>query len=488
MMNQSSLSLRVFSPAFLPVTLVALLAATSAHAQNFTNGATEFTPGDLVVSAYGVGGGYIDGVATPISLLEFTTTGTLVTTLTLPTTDNGTNYGIVGEYGSSSEANIQLTGDGQSLVIGGYQTDGANLGIGGNLSKPYSNLNGLALAQSFSIIGNSTYNTGVTSGELVPRVEAVVGANGVANTSTAFTGIIDQNNPRSVWSQNGTVLYVSGQGNSTFDQGIFKINEGTNITNGAPLPAGITPVSANSAISTRIVTAYNGNMYYSVDQKNAQTGIFEYSGIPTGTQVGNGTAITPANGTVGGNAVNFSPDGFYFANATTLYVADVGAPKNKGLGDGGIQKWTFNGSTWVLQYTLKPSNFIQSYSDKSGGINNSLTDGEIGFESITGEVVNGTAELFAVSYTIGDADQDGLYAISDLLSATNGTADSFTELQTAPGVGANSSNLSFEGGTVFKSVSFAPSISVPEPSTYALLFGAAAVGWTAWSRRKSKAA
>ena len=41
-----------------------------------------------------------------------------------------------------------------------------------------------------------------------------------------------------------------------------------------------------------------------------------------------------------GNTVYLSPEQFFFANATTLYIADSGAPKNgnaaaAGLGDGG---------------------------------------------------------------------------------------------------------------------------------------------------------
>ncbi len=171
--------------------------------------AQSFTPGDLVVSAYAVGGDLLDGQASPISLLEFTPNGTLVNTYTLPTTDSGSNFGIVGEYGSSSEANLQLSGDGHSLIIAGYQADAARAGIGGNASLAYSNENGTALAQSFSISNGSN--------ALVPRVVAQIYANGTVDTSTQFINIYDQNNPRSVWTQNGTTYYVSGQGNGTTD-------------------------------------------------------------------------------------------------------------------------------------------------------------------------------------------------------------------------------------------------------------------------------
>lgn len=423
---------------------------------------TAFTPGDLVVSTYGVAGNIIDGQPTAISLEEFTTNGTYIMTDTLPTTDNGTNFGIVGEYGSSSEANLQLSGDGHSLLIGGYQADAAFAGTGSPGGLGYSNENGDALAQS--------------TDTAVPRLEAVIGANGVANITTQYNDIFNENNPRSVWSANGTVLYVSGQGASTNDQGIFTVNEGSNTVTGSPAPV---PITSNNAISTRIVTDYNGNLYYSVDQKNAQTGIYEYSGIPTNSTA-SPVQIIPAS--IG--SVNLSPDGFYFANSTTLYIADTGLPKNKGIGDGGIQKWSYNGTAWNLDYTLTPTNFVANgYNDKTG----SLNDGQVGFESITGEVVNGSVDLFAVSYTIGDADADGLYAISDnLTSLSEPGNETFDELATAPGIG-NVSTDTAVGGAVFKSVSFAPS-AVPEPSTYATIFGVFALGFVIWRRRVQSAA
>ncbi len=441
---------------------------------------TAFTPGDLVVSTYGVDGGYqngtlqatsIDGVPTPISLEEFTTTtnGTPVMIDTLPTTDSGNNFGIVGEYGSSSEANIQLTANGQDLLIGGYQADAAIAGTGLGTGNYYSNEEGTALAQS--------------TDTAVPRMIAVIGANGVANTSTQFNDIYSENNPRSVWSANGSLLYVSGQGSST-DQGIYTIQEGNNTVTGSPAP---TPISANTSLDTRVVSAYNGNLYYSIDVKTKATGIFEYSGIPTGVAVA--TQLTPASGLSGNSeniTVNYSPDGFYFANTTTLYVADTGKAKNKGIGDGGIQKWSLVGSTWDLDYTLTPTNFLQNYNDSSNtstNVSGNVQDGQSGFESVTGQVVNGTVDLYAVSYTVGDSDADGLYAIADNLSATSENGETFTELATAPGIG-NVTSLTAQGGEVFKAVSFAPAVSVPEPGTYAMIMGAFSGMLVVFQRRR----
>jgi len=455
MTQNASAQIRFISRWLAPLALALSFSAATAFGQTY------FTEGDLVVSTYGVGGGFIDGVPTPISLLEFTTSGNLVMTDTLPTADSGINFGIVGEYGSSSEANLQLTENDQALVISGYQADASYAGIGSPGGLGYSNENGDALAQS--------------NADLVPRLVAEVGYNGVANVSTQFNGTYNQNNPRSVWSATGATFYISGQGNSTNDQGIYTINRGNNTVAGSPMP---TPISSNTGLATRVVSEYNGNLYYSVDVKKAATGIFEYTGVPTG--VATARQILPANnGLTGSNEVFYSPDGFYFANTTTLYVADTGDPKNKGVGDGGIQKWSLSSGTWTLDYTLTPGNFFPNFNDST----NSTADGEVGFESITGDVIGGNVDLFAVSYTLGDADADGLYTITDPLNALTETGEDadFDEIATAPGIGDDSTPTAI-GGEVFKSVTFAP---VPEPSTYALLFGAASLGLMAWKRRKT---
>jgi hypothetical protein len=48
------------------------------------------------------------------------------------------------------------------------------------------------------------------------------------------------------------------------------------------------------------------------------------------------------------NLVYLSPENYFFASPTVLYVADSGTPKNgsanaAALGDGGLQKWCSSG-------------------------------------------------------------------------------------------------------------------------------------------------
>ena len=92
--------------------------------------ATVLIPGNLVVSVEGNGvmgaasGPYTDNQAAPLSLFDFAQNGTSSATyqgaLVLPQTASGANSAISGEYGSSSEGILQLSGNGKYLTIMGY--------------------------------------------------------------------------------------------------------------------------------------------------------------------------------------------------------------------------------------------------------------------------------------------------------------------------------------------------------------------------------
>ena len=451
---------------------------TSADAQT-----SPLLPGDIVVTVYGkagtaaTSGSYIDGVATPISLQEFSATTisagidntTPLLNETLPTSGTGGNVGIVGEFGSSSEGTIQVSGNGQYLSIGGYDGNLQNNGVTGGYGGTSGNV---AEAQS--------------TDTAVPRVAALINiATGAVDTSTVLNDVYNTNNPRSVYTANGTSFYLSGQGASKTDQGgIYLASQGDNTTTGGAAPAGIYQGSSTRTITQANVNA-NGtvsltlNTFVSIDQNGKSvvtSGIFEYSGSPTTSQsaqtsgstvIGTGTRITSATATTANGIANLSPQGFFFANPTTLYVADTGLPKTVGLSDGGLQKWTYNNTTsaWVLDYTLTASTFVASTQTSS------VTDGETGLASIAGKVnADGTVTLFGTSYTAGDADPDGLYGVVDTLANTTASSgESLTELATS---GAQSD---------FKGVAFIPA-AVPEPSSWALA-GLAVAGF-AWLRRR----
>ena len=67
--------------------------------------------------------------------------------------------------------------------------------------------------------------------------------------------------------------------------------------------------------------------------------------------------VNGVNNARSGKFVYLSPEQFFFANATTMYVTDSGDPKNGSAGaaqdgEGGLQKWSLVNGVWDLDYDL----------------------------------------------------------------------------------------------------------------------------------------
>ena len=446
----------------------AALAATPLLLGALPASALTFTPGDLVVSIYGNGDGsgpYTDNQAAPIVLQQLTTTGQAAGSLVLPqtgTTANGvTQNAISGEYGSSSEGSLQRSADGHSLVIAGYGVNAATYNAGG--AAVYGNA---ALAQSTSIQGGTA--------TAVPRVVASIGANGSVDTSTALYNVFNTNNPRSVATVDGSSFYLSGQGvKGDTTQGVFLAQKGAS-----------TATAIDTSTDTRTAEIVNGQLYVGRNTgTNNQATISTYGGLPTGATAPTslpsfGPTVTltapNANGVDNsrlGKTVYLAPENFFFANATTLYVADDGRPKNgsagvAGLGDGGLQKWVLSNGAWTEEYVI------------SAGLNlvaNTAAAGTTGLIGLTASVTGDAVSLYATSSAVGDLDPTFLYGLTDSLSATApATGEAFAQLYAAA------------PGTVVRGVAFAPvaaATAVPEPASLALL-AAGVLGVAGASRRR----
>jgi hypothetical protein len=170
------------------------------------------------------------------------------------------------------------------------------------------------------------------------------------------------------------------------------------------------------------------------------------------------------------------PFGIWFANATTLYVADGGnGTTGKTVATfynpaaaqttAGLQKWILVSGTWKLAYTLTAGlNLGVPYTVPGYPTENNSGTGGTGFpwapatdglRNITGILNdNGTATIYAITSTIsgnGDqgADPNKLVAITDTVSATGPTppsGESFITFRTA-GYGEVLRGVSFTPGT-----------------------------------------
>ncbi len=491
---------------------LALATATAAFAQQTPS----FTPGNLVVVVEGCGvhggtctsvangtgtgagnssaGGYGDNQAAPLTLFQYSvsdaSTASFLNSLALPQATMNANFPVSGEYGSSSEGTLQLSGAGQYLTLMGYGIDAPTFDAAyypGFTNDPFGAAPSGSLAQSGSLTGQS-YTA-------IPRVIALIDPYGNVNSATALYNVFNTNNPRSIYTVDGvTSAYVSGQGSGCdLTGGVFYTPLGapntapTAITGGDAVPTSTCVSTGYSgsyiAQDTRMVQVYNNTLYISIDSTEGKsdnrsligtlgtppaTSKFTPTAPPTGYTTGpniiSGLGNTGGTGketitsgpSSNGNAfnsgvqINISPVNYFFASPSVLYVTDSGNPKQSSatsnLGDGGLQKWVnsqSNGSgTWSLAYTLYQGLGLVKNPTNSPGD----TSGSTGLYGLAGVVSSGTAYLYVTNYTINDLDPTYLYGISDTLTTTTNPGTSFTLLDSAP----QDSN--------FKGVSFAPSL------------------------------
>ena len=198
------------------------------------------------------------------------------------------------------------------------------------------------------------------------------------------------------------------------------------------------------------------------------------AGLPTGTGntivllIGN-QATNPATGA----SSLLTPFGFFFANPTTLYIADEGNATigNDAQGNpilvsdplAGLQKWTLVGGVWQLNYVMQAGLDINVASNVRGYPVPTFTTG---LRNLTGRVNgDGTATIYAItaqtsSISGGEPDPTKLVAITDVLAATHlpvgdgedgdewsghkGTVEQFVTLQQS------------RSGEVFRGVALAP--------------------------------
>jgi hypothetical protein len=456
-----------------------LAAATASEFFVVSNAITAFTPGSLVINTFtnvNNGGANLDS-AVPIVLQQFQldstgATATQTGALTLPQSASGSQWAISGEFGSASEGMLAQSANGQYLTLMGYGVNAAAFNTGG--AAVYGNA---ALGQTTSLPAGAQTGTVVAT---VPRVVALIGANAGVDTSTALTGLYNTNNPRSVATIDGTAFWTSGQGATTIDpsQGVAYALFGAT-----------TATAVDNSTDTRTVAfviSGSGNALWVSRDRKAATGPNDStnisilaaadgsvptgsSGLVTAQQVPpasplslgannssiNLTAAT-ANGVNNariGSFVYLSPEQFFLASPTVLYVTDSGQPKAgsanaAGLGEGGLQKWVLVNGTWTLAYDLV--NGLNLVNNANANSTTPAAPGVTGLIGLAGRVVGNTVQLFASSYGLNELSQSYLYEITDDINATANSqvaSEQFTVLFTDA-----------SGQTLVRGVAFAPGL------------------------------
>lgn len=329
------------------------------------------TPGNVVVYRVGTGTGSLTSAATAVFLDEYTTTGTLVQSIAMPTTAAVLgNRALTANGTSTAEGLLTRSADGKYLVLTGYNaTTGA--------SAPNS-------------------STSATVNRVIGRVDAF----GTINTTTAQSDAYSAANIRSATSSDGNTLWETGSA-----EGVRTSTLGSTTSS----------LVSTTTTNLRQTAIFDGQLYVST----ASGTTFRIGKVGTGTPTGSGETITSLPGLPTSTG---SPYGFFFADldATvigndTLYVADDSTAAN----GGGIQKFTFDGTTWTARGVIQ-----------SGATNLNL-------RGLTG-VVNGPNSV--ALYTTGSSGTNGtLYSLTDTAGPAANINGTLTSIATA------SSNKAFRG-------------------------------------------
>jgi hypothetical protein len=177
----------------------------------------------------------------------------------------------------------------------------------------------------------------------------------------------------------------------------------------------------------RGVTAYNGALYFT--KGSGSNGIDTVYTVPTLPSLANATSTTigivPGFPTDSAKATggDFTPFGVFFANPTTMYVADEGSGNTTDTGShAGLEKWSLVNGSWQLDYVLT-NGLIGTTDNLTGSDGPYPTVTTVGLRNLTGVGgFDGTVTLWATTSTSsasGDngADPNKVVTITDAVAA-----------------------------------------------------------------------
>ncbi len=297
----------------LPIIGLAVLLTATAQAQ------TPFTIGNLVVGRVGDGTNALVNSGGNITVLEYTTAGSVVQSISVPSGSGGLQVSGT----ATSELALSRSADNQQLVIAGYV-------------PPFSG--------SGSLAGRSAANA--------PRGFVTIGSNGTVSSTTTLTGSYSGDNIRSGVTSGSNAWFTGSPGSGS---GLVYSNGSTQ--------------TQIQDVNSRVVDIHSGNLYFSTGA--GTQGIYAFSGLPTSA-----TTATAVIAGVSGQGTD--PYDFAFNDLNTIaYIADaaVGVQKFTWSGSAWVHAYNittaatgltglavdFTGGNPVI-YALNPTN-LYSFTD-----------------------------------------------------------------------------------------------------------------------------
>lgn len=288
--------------------------ATSVNIPLSGSRAAPFTPGNLAVSVIGTGVGALANTGNPLSISEYTTTGSLVNSINIP------SYGstaMTQSGAATSEGALSRNAAGTRLYFAGY-----------NQTLPNSNHLANSLASSIARGAASIDQNGAYQLELVSN--AAYSGNGGSG-----------GNPRAATSTGSTII-TSGSGSAGFEA-----------TGGIRSGAALANALVTDLTNVRCIRIVNGRIVFTTATAASlvNRGIVSLGNGLNGTTLGQTVTQNLVAPQTGSSFFDFaiSPDGM------TIYVAnDQAVGSGTSDNEGGIMRYDFNTTTqtydWVKTF------------------------------------------------------------------------------------------------------------------------------------------
>jgi hypothetical protein len=274
----------------------------------FSAARAQFSPGNIVVVRVGDGSTALSGSAFPVSLLEYTSTGSLISTTNIPTADAGSNLGLTQSGSDFSEGMLSLSGDGRYLALCGYNASPGTATV--------------ASGNNLGVIARIDYNFNINSATSFIRT-----------AGNAYVG----NSFRSVVTDDGSAYWGSGTtGGATTTEGVRYISGGT---------SGAGTQISSTVTNTRNVRIFSDQLYVSTASGSSIRIGTVGSGLPTTA----GQTITNLNGLP---TSTHDPYEFVLLDADQnvtgpdlIYFCSFGS-------NAGLYKYSYDGTSWTARGSL----------------------------------------------------------------------------------------------------------------------------------------
>ncbi|MCX7004439.1 MAG: hypothetical protein NTV22_14365 [bacterium] len=290
---------------------ILVLTLTALFCSALASMAVSFTPGNLVIYRIGDGVAALANTGAKVYLDEFTTNGSLVQSIELPSAVGDGNQ-LVSAGTSTSEGLITRSTDTKLLLITGYRPN----------PFPYSS------------------SLSATTAATVNRVIGKVTSAG-ALSSMALTDFASASSPRAACSTDGSVVWMGGGAGS-----VRYASWGDTVSS---------LVLSNGLVNMRQVNIFDGQVY-ATDSSGASGNTASLGAVGVGLPVTNAAfyALPGLPTVIAGNSMY----AFYFCDLSgteagndTLYIADD-------TGYRGIRKYCKASGTWTQYGSVAATNYV----------------------------------------------------------------------------------------------------------------------------------